>query len=111
METNSNKITVLDQETIDLLVSLKYRDKFPIRLFSKYYPLKKDQIQFYEELWNWGDISDNQNIQMDEDFIDTYQDKLKWLWISMRTDVNFSDEFIEKYKDRLDWYVLSDNPS
>lgn len=111
MNTQSNKISSKDRETIDFLVSLKYRDRFPIRLFSKYYPLNKEQVQFYEELLDWSDISNNKNVRMDEDFIQSYQDKLEWLWTSMRTDVNFSDEFIERHKDRFDWYVLSENPS
>ncbi|HMH32148.1 MAG TPA: hypothetical protein VK543_03910 [Puia sp.] len=95
--TITNKLLSLNERKIIVDLFVSHPGFFKTRI-SKIYPLNIFLIEKYKDLWDWGGIGSNKNINLNGDFIDKYKNKWNWESLGIGKNIRLSQGLIEKYK-------------
>jgi hypothetical protein len=87
---------------------LENRD-FMISMISQYYPFSESLLEQKKDVWDWCELSGNENLPWSADLIDRYKDKWDWNELSDCKNCPWSVELIEKYKEK--WLCKGIYPS
>lgn len=75
----------------------------------RFYELEKDFLEKYEYELDWGEISQNQNIEWSLELLEKFESRLVWHELGWNPKITWSKELIKRFNKRIDWYYLSRN--
>lgn len=70
-----------------------------------------DLIKQFKELWDWNELSTNENFIWDKNIIDNLSDHISFNFLSMNKSVEWSEDLIDDYLERWNWELMSGNPN
>ena len=104
--TNKLLLHVDEQKYIDFFIK---HSAFFVDIISRYYPLNGNILEQYKVNWNWDYISQNSDINWDQQFLNQYSNEFNWYYLIANKNLPCSSDFFEKHFDKLDWWRLSGN--
>lgn len=89
------------QEKIKLL----YKSQSPIKDFSLHYPFEIDQLEEWEDILDWQEVSSNLKVKWTDEVIRNFKDR--WNWYNLLF-TNYSIKYLDKdlleeFSDKWDW--------
>ena len=110
LENKEARFQSLKTTQNEKLIELIYvQPKFFKRTISVGYPFSLEQIEKYRELIDWEELSNNLEIQWNEEVLSKFSDYLDWKNISGNKAIDWSIEKIERFKDKINWESFSKN--
>jgi len=94
------------------LIELIYEQpKFFQKIISTGYPFTSKQIDKFQELIDWRELSNNAEINWSDEVLSKYSDLLDWENLLANKEIDWPTERIEKFKNKIHWESLSKNGS
>jgi len=69
-----------------------------------------DLINQFKDLWDWNELSTNENFIWDRILIDHFSDRISFDYLSINKNVEWTEDLIDDYIERWNWEWISGNP-
>lgn len=82
-----------------------YKLQSPIKDFSLHYPFEVDQLEEWEEVLDWQEVSSNMEVKWTDEVIRNFKDRWNWynLLFTNHSIQCLNKELLEEFSDKWDW--------
>lgn len=96
-----------DDIRIDMQEKIKqlYRFQSPIKDFSLHYPFEIHQLEEWEDILDWQEVSSNLKVEWTDEVIRKFQDRWNWynLLFSNHSIQCLDKDFLEEFSNKWNW--------